>query len=155
MKRLVMVCLVSCVGACSQEPAPEAPPTNQVTPLNRLMKGEVNPTFSRLIVLVFHSDNLDMNPEVLKVERQRAALILKRAVARLREWSDPPTQSPEGREVFYTYANSVDRAAQRLVAAVERDDNAAAAGELEQIATTCNNCHHFFRLRIKDSVIPR
>lgn len=155
MKLLVLVCLLSVGGACSQEPPPEAPPTNQVTPLGLLMKNQVNATFSKLVVFIFHSDTLEMEPEALKAELRRAGQTLKGALARVREWNDPPTQSPEGREVFYTYANSVDRATQRLVDAIERDDNAAAATEMEQIANTCNSCHHFFRLKIKDSVIPR
>jgi cytochrome c556 len=153
--KLLVLCLLSILGACSQEPPAEAPPTNQVTPLGFLMKNEVNPTFSKLVVLVFHSDTLEMEPEAVKAELQRAGQTLKNALARVREWNDPPTQSSEGREVFYTFANSVDRATQRLVAAIEGDDIEAAATELEQIANTCNSCHHFFRLKIKDSVIPR
>jgi hypothetical protein len=118
------------------------------------MKTEINPTFSKLIVLVFHGDTLDMEADAVAAELQRTAAVLQGAVARLREWSQPPTESREGREVFYTYAKSVDSATQRLVAAAAQKDNDAAAAQLEQIAGTCNNCHHFFRLRLRDSVVP-
>jgi cytochrome c556 len=118
------------------------------------MKNEVNPTFSRLIVLAFHSDTLDMDAAAVKAALKREASVLQGAIARVREWDEPPTQSQEGREVFYTYANSVHRATERLVAAIDADDSAGTVAELQQIANTCNNCHHFFRLRLRDSVVP-
>ncbi|HLU65609.1 MAG TPA: hypothetical protein VKZ63_05010, partial [Kofleriaceae bacterium] len=62
--------------------------------------------------------------------------------------------SEQGREVFFTYASTVDRAAERLVVAIESDNGGAAQSELRKIAEACNSCHHFFRLKIEDSVVP-
>ncbi len=155
LDRLILIGILALVGACSEAQLPPAdPPSNKVTALGLLMKTQVNPTFTRLIVLVFHSEDLEADAETIQTELQQAGAVLQGVVARLRVWDEPPTKSQEGREVFYTYANSVGAASARLAAAIERNDNPAAARELQQIANTCNNCHHFFRLRLKDSVVP-
>ena len=154
VKLSFLVGVLSSLGACAPASPAADPGAAKVTALGLLMKNEVNATFSRLIVLAFHGDTLDIDEPTLKAELRRSAAVLQRAMARVLAWHEPPTRSPEGREVFYTYAHSVHRATKRLVAAIEDDDDDGTAAQLEQIATTCNNCHHFFRLRLRDSVVP-
>lgn len=116
------------------------------------MNERVNPSFSRLTFLVFHADTED-DPRAVKAELAKVARTLAGATTRLKAWPTPPVETEQGREVFLTYAAELDRSAQRLVDIVVRSDGAAAAKTLEQIAKTCNDCHHFFRLDIKDSVV--
>ncbi len=156
MRRLALFVLLAVVGACSKAATPaSSPPNGKLKALHKLMKFEINPTFSKLTFLVFHGHELDEEPDAVQAEMRRSASVLQAAVQRLREWKQPPTESQQGREVFYTYANSVDRATVRLVAAIERSDLPSAEGDLQAIASACNSCHHFFRLKIKDSVVPR
>lgn len=154
MRRLCVLLLA--LGACGA-PAPSA--TSDATrtsrkqePLGRLMKEQVNPSFSRLTFLVFHGEDMD-DPDAVQAELVRAANVLQGAMAKLHAWPTPPTITDEGRDVFYAYAASVDRASQRLVQSIAARDSDALPAHLESIARTCNDCHHFFRLDIKDSVV--
>jgi hypothetical protein len=121
--------------------------------LGLLMKNEINPAFSKLTFLVFHGEEMEEDPVKLRTEMTRHGETLLNSLARLRGWPQPPTVTEEGREVFFTYALSVDKSAQQLLDAIGRSDNATAAKQLESIAKACNNCHHFFRLDIEDSVV--
>ena len=56
--------------------------------------------------------------------------------------------------MFFTFSANVDKQTQTLFEAIERRDGAAAEVQMKEIADTCNNCHHFFRLDIEDSVVP-
>ena len=121
--------------------------------LGALMKNQINPAFSKLVFLLAHADNED--PRAVRAELQTAGGNLRKAIGELRMWHDPPTESDQGRDVFLTYAASIDGMTLKLIDAIGRDDRASALGQLEQIADTCNNCHHFFRLDIQDSVVMR
>ena len=150
-------CLVVALAACSSKPpTPAHPPANHdaaLTELGLLMKNDINPAFSKLTFLVFHGESMD-DPVKLKSELTMAASVLRDSLVRLRTWSKPPTESEEGRAVFYTYANAVDTSTQRLVEAIGQEDQPTAAQQMRQIAKSCNSCHHFFRLKIEDSVVP-
>ena len=149
---LSLVPLLGCGG--TSKPATTHDKIGEMRELGALMKNDINPAFSKLTMLVFHGESMQEDPKVVKTELTTAATVLKGAIAKLREYRNPPTATSQGRDVFFTYAGSVDRATQKLFAAIERSDSQAAATELEGIAQTCNNCHHFFRLDIEDSVVP-
>jgi hypothetical protein len=143
--------------ACTKAPVPasDRAPDAGMAALAALMKNQINPAFSKLTFLVFHGDELQEDPNAVRMEMQRAATTLRGSISQLREWPEvSSSQSPEGREVFYTYAASVDRQTQRLFEAIEKRDNDTAATQMQDIADTCNNCHHFFRLKLEDSVVP-
>jgi hypothetical protein len=142
--------------ACPKQNTPPSgnPPMDALTALGLLMKNDINPAFSKLTFLVFHGDSMDEEPDKLKTEMANAAAVLRTSIAQLRTWKEPPTQSVQGREVFYTYATSVDASTKRLADALDRNDNGEAARQMKQISDTCNSCHHFFRLKIEDSVVP-
>ena len=156
-RRLARLALLALLAGCG----PSAPETTnpaltdpkRFLDLNKLMKNDINPSFSRLVFFTFHGE--EEEPAVVKAELERAAASLIAAFGRLRQWKDPPTQTPQAREVFYTYAGAVDRLTMKLADAIGRDDLDATAKQLEHIANTCNSCHHFFRLRIADSVVPK
>jgi cytochrome c556 len=151
--RLATMMLASLVG-CSSTPSPERAPRRS-TALGALMNETVNPTFSKMIAYAFHADTMDAEPAAIRAELRRAADDFRAAFARVKTWSDPPVDSAQGRDVFYTYAADVDRLANELVVAIDRADDAAVRRSLERVAGTCNACHHFFRLHIEDSVIPQ
>jgi len=140
------------VIACSK-PATVAAPARPSSPaLNKLMNEQVNPAFSRLSFLGFHADTQD-DPEAARAELATTSRRFAAATAQVAAWADPPVQSAQGREVFQSYAVTLDRDARRLVEAIASGDDATTTSLLEGIAATCNNCHHFFRLEIKDSVV--
>lgn len=116
------------------------------------MNEEINPTFTKLSALVFHAETQD-DAQAARAELARMSGKLSAATARLEAWPSPPVRSAEGREVFHTYAASIDQDARKLVTSVGAGDTAASKRTLEHIAETCNNCHHFFRLKIEDSVV--
>jgi cytochrome c556 len=151
-RALIALLLAACTK--SQVPATDPTPDAGMAALAALMKNQINPAFSKLMFLVFHEEDLQEEPTAVRAEMQRYAQLLRTSIGELREWKEPPTQSAEGREVFYTFSANVDRQTQQLFAAVERRDRASAEAQMQEIADTCNNCHHFFRLKIEDSVVP-
>jgi len=128
--------------------------THVDTELGLLMKNDINPAFSKLTFLVFHAEEMEEDPNAVRTELTTAATVLRTSIARLREWKQPPTQTVQARDVFFTYAMAVEQSTTRLADAITRNDNGAAVAEMHQIAKTCNSCHHFFRLDIEDSVMP-
>lgn len=144
------------LAACPKAPVPSSdrPPDAGMAALAALMKNQINPAFSKLTFLVFHGDELQEDPNAVRAEMQRAATTLRGSIGELRDWPELQTQSNEGRDVFNTFAMNVDRQAQKLVDAIASRDADTAANQMQDIADTCNNCHHFFRLRIEDSVVP-
>lgn len=161
MSELVTLRGVLCALVLSACAKPAVPSTSQDRPsdaamaaLAALMKNQINPAFSKLTFLVFHGEEMQEDPNTVRIEMQRAATILRGSLGELRDWREPPTQSAEGKDVFYTYAVSVDRQAQTLLDAIDRRDGGATQTQMQDMADTCNNCHHFFRLDIEDSVVP-
>ena len=126
--------------------------TRSMAALAALMKNEINPAFSKLTFLIRHADTMQEDP-ASKDELQQAALVLRGAMTKLRGWATPPTESAQGREVFYTFATSVDGTTTKLFDSINLGDMRSARAQLQQIADTCNNCHHFFRLDLRDSVV--
>ncbi len=148
--------LVLLLTACASTPPPatERPAQAGMTELAALMKNHINPSFSRLTFLVFHGDELQENATNLRTEMQQTVTVLRRAVGELRDWRELQTQSAQGRDVFNAFATNVDRQAQQLFDAIDRRDADGTEKQMQDIADTCNNCHHFFRLKIEDSVVP-
>jgi hypothetical protein len=75
----------------------------------------------------------------------KAATVLRASAQHLSHWSDPPTVSAQGREVFYAYARNLVHHVGRLEASVQEHDTEVLVDSLEQIRQTCNNCHRYFR----------
>jgi hypothetical protein len=153
-----LVAVIGLVAAAACVPASKPPPAEQpmiasMVELGLLMKNEINPSFSRLSFLMFHGDTVETDEATLTLELERHAALLHRAIGQLRAMHNVPTRTTEGRTVFFTYVDSVGRSTEKLVEVIGIERSQAAA-LLEQIATTCNNCHHFFRLRIDDAVVP-
>jgi hypothetical protein len=145
---------------CGAKPPVAANPNDGVTirkleALGALMKNEINPAFSKLTFLLAHAEAIAEDPQSVRGELSTAGTNLRAAIGKLREWHDPPTVSDQGRDVFLAYAANIDGMTTRLIESIGRDDRPKALGQLEEIADTCNNCHHFFRLKVEDSVVMR
>ena len=114
--------------------------------LNAIMKNEVNKPFSKLTFFVFHSDgDFDFN----EIAKTTAAFHI--GIAKARAFPNPPVQSQQGREVFATFLEHLDRDCNRLSTAIAQRDGRKMRVLLGKLSRTCNNCHHFFRLDIADS----
>jgi len=150
----VLLTIAACAKPAPQQPAAGGATIAAVAELGLLMKNEINPSFSRLTFLMFHGDSVESDDQSLVAELGRSASQLRGSIARLRAWRNVPAQSLEGRDVFFTYAESVDTMTEKLVVALSNGEQGAAETQLEAIADTCNNCHHFFRLKIEDSIVP-
>jgi hypothetical protein len=153
-KAALLVVLIGCA-----KPTPssvnDGATIRKLEALGGLMKNDVNPAFSKVVFLLAHADEGTEDPRAVRSELEIATVNLRTAIGKLRLWHNPPTESAEGRDVFLTYAASIDDMAGKLVDALDREDRTTALKHLEQIADTCNNCHHFFRLKIDDSVVMR
>jgi hypothetical protein len=119
------------------------------------MKNDINPSFSKVAFLLTRGDTLVEDPKVVRSELLQNVATLRVSIGKLRAWQDLPAETAEGRDVFQTFSASVDDATQQLVRLIEGGDGTKATTVLERIADTCNNCHHFFRLKIEDSKVSR
>ena len=144
------------IAGCARPPAVGAhdgPTIRKLEALGNLMKNEINPAFSKLVFLLAHAELED--PQAVRNELGVAGANLRISIGKLRQWHDPPTESTQGRDVFLTYAASIDTMTIKMIGSIDRDDRKTALAELEEIADTCNNCHHFVRLKVDDSVVTR
>jgi hypothetical protein len=154
MKKLVAAALlVGCAKPPAAGGAHDGPTIRKLEALGNLMKNEINPAFSKMVFLLAHAEMED--PQAVRNELGVAGANLRISIGKLRQWHDPPTESAQGRDVFLTYASSIDTMTVKLIGSIDRDDRRKALVELEEIADTCNNCHHFFRLKVDDSVVTR
>jgi cytochrome c556 len=120
--------------------------------LNNIMKVEVNQPFSALQFLVFHAQEANPSSSELDYDRiMTPAATLREGISKVRAIVDPPTLTQEGRAVFFTYVDSMVRDTDALSDAIARRDRARTEKLVGKISTTCNDCHHFFRLKIEDT----
>lgn len=137
-----------CAGA-AQEQRGEGPPKLLHSPeLNEIMKNEVNQPFSALMFLIFHAGETspDGEPDYAKIETP--ASTLRAGITKVRAIVNPPVQTEEAKEVFLTYVDSMVRDSESLYQAVAVRDRPRMETLLKKITTTCNDCHHFFRLKV-------
>jgi cytochrome c556 len=148
---MIAGCAAATTGPSSQEGTSRttASSTNDYRhspELNRLMKNEINKPFSKLTFFVFHSDGEYDYSEIARTTAQFHA-----GVAKVRAYPDPPVESEQGREVFATFLESLERDCNTLGVAIASRDARQMQKQLGKLSRTCNNCHHFFRLDIADS----
>jgi hypothetical protein len=142
VRALVLLVTTSGCGGAPPPPA-EQPKLLHSAELNDIMKNEVNEPFSALTFLVFHAEGGELDFARISLP----ASSLRLGVAKVRAIVNPPVQTNEAREVFFTYVDSLVRDSESLVGAVGFRDRAKTEAALNRISDTCNNCHHFFRLR--------
>ena len=152
VSKLALTVVLGLGAGCASPAAPPVKRSSELAELGLLMKNRINPAFSKLSFLVFHGDEMDEDRDAIDTQLQTLVAALRSAIGQLQAYEHPPTESKQGREVFFTYASSLDQDAAQLELAIAGDDDAATSAALERIAKTCNSCHHFFRLEIKDAV---
>jgi hypothetical protein len=156
MKRYALVVFAIVLGCAKPPVRPgthDGATIRKLEALGLLMKNEINPAFSKLAFLLAHAETED--PQAVRVELSTAGTTLRSAIGKLKMWHEVPTESAQGRDVFLTYAASIDGLTGKLMDSIGQNDRPKALNQLEEIADTCNNCHHFFRLKLEDSVVMR
>lgn len=117
--------------------------------LNDIMKNEVNQPFSALMFLVFHANDGDGEQDGLDFNKiELPVTTLRRGISKVRAMLNPPVQTAEARAVFLTYVDAMVRDSEALTLAVASKDQGQMEGVLKKITHTCNDCHHFFRLKV-------
>jgi hypothetical protein len=79
---------------------------------------------------------------------------LRNGIAKVRAMVNPPVQTAEAREVFLTYVDSLVRDSELLSQALVAKDRPRMENVLTKITHTCNDCHHFFRLKLVEEGPP-
>jgi hypothetical protein len=153
MNRLAITTLLvlpfGCGGAASETRSVGAPPKLLHSPeLNEIMKNEVNQPFSALMFLVFHGADESEDGELDYAQIGTPVVTLSTGVQKVRAMLNPPVQTVEAREVFMTYVDSLVRDTQLLAKSYEGRDRPGMERVLKKITNTCNDCHHFFRLKL-------
>ena len=107
------------------------------------MKTQVNPPFSKLSFLLFHTE--DATTEIDPAALPAAGAELAQAATNLTRWTTPPGDSEQGKQVFFEYAEALKVDTATLVAALQANDKPGAVKAFESLRKKCDSCHHFFR----------
>jgi hypothetical protein len=155
MTRLAILTLLAlplgCGGGAHEQRAGGGPVKLLHSPeLNEIMKNEVNQPFSALMFLVFHADDGEGDGEGGLDYAKIAAPVstLRNGIAKVRAMLNPPVQTAEAREVFLTYVDALVRDSELLSQAYSGKNRPEMESLLKKITHTCNDCHHFFRLKV-------
>ena len=115
--------------------------------LDRLMRTRMNKAYTQLVFYVLDSS---IDVDMAKIETE--ATELASAVEAVRALPMPSmVQSAEGREVYVTYNDVLQRDSDKFAAAVKAVDRPQMEAMLTKIGKTCNDCHRFFRIEVKDA----
>lgn len=139
--------LLGCGGGGAQKQGGLPPKLLHSPELNEIMKNEVNQPFSALMFLVFHAEEASPDGEMDFDKIALPATTLHKGIAKVRSMLNPPVETAEAREVFLTYVDSMVRDSVTLSSAVAIKDREKMETVLKKITKTCNDCHHFFRLK--------
>lgn len=139
--------LLGCGGGGAQKQGGLAPKLLHSPELNEIMKNEVNQPFSALMFLVFHAAEANPDGEMDFDKIAAPATTLHKGITKVRSMLNPPVETAESREVFLTYVDSMVRDSAALSSAVAIKDRDQMETVLRKITKTCNDCHHFFRLK--------
>ncbi|HWU90786.1 MAG TPA: hypothetical protein VN253_26150 [Kofleriaceae bacterium] len=145
---LVAASLLACGGGAKQAALP--PKLLHSPELNDIMKNEVNQPFSALMFLVFHAAEASPDGEVDFEKIAVPAHTLHQGIAKVRSMVNPPVATAEAREVFLTYVDALVKDSEALSQALAVHDRPKMETVLKKITNTCNDCHHFFRLKVVD-----
>jgi hypothetical protein len=142
--------LLGCGGGGAQKPGGLPPKLLHSPELNDIMKNEVNQPFSALMFLVFHAAEASEDGAVDFEKIAVPATKMRNGIAKVRSMLNPPVRTAEAREVFLTYVDSMVRDSEAFTQAIAVKDRAKMETVLKKITHTCNDCHHFFRLKVVD-----
>jgi hypothetical protein len=152
MVRLAILTLLAlplgCGGGAAEQRAGEPVRLLHSPELNEIMKTEVNQPFSALMFLVFHADETSEDGQLDFMRIAAPVATLRTGIAKVRAMMHPPVQTTEAREVFVTYVDSLVRDSELLTQALTNKDRPRMESVLQKITHTCNDCHHFFRLKV-------
>jgi len=156
VKKLLFVFAIGCATAST----PSQPTTNSPTPaapapstgsakdpgLSTLMRNRMNKSYTQLMYYL-----LDSAAEADEAKVTDETKNLQAAVAAVRALPMPQAaQSEESRSVYSTYNDVLQQNVDKFAEAVAGKDRPQMEAMLGKIGKTCNDCHKFFRVEIKD-----
>jgi hypothetical protein len=144
----LLVLPLGCGGGVAEQRTGEPVRLLHSPELNEIMKNEVNQPFSALMFLVFHADETSEDGELDYTRIGVPVATLRTGIAKVRAMMNPPVQTTEAREVFVAYVDSLVRDSELLSQALTAKDRPRMESVLQKITHTCNDCHHFFRLKV-------
>lgn len=138
----MIVAILACVDSCgpTQETVQSPGNTDPSPDIGVFMKTHINPPFSKLSFLLYQKQGAPGSEGLISTANE-----LSRAAAELGDWSELPTDSAQGRQVFYEYAAALRSEASSLVGALSANRRDAAIKVFEELRKKCDSCHHFFR----------
>lgn len=113
--------------------------------LNELMRDKLNPPFSQVSFLLFHSADEEANVESTAMMLPDASRDLVHAVEVLAGWTHMPGYSQQAQQVFQEYAASIREDVARFDVAVREGRLDDARTGFDEVQRKCDACHHFFR----------
>jgi hypothetical protein len=106
----------------------------------------MNKSYTQLVFYVLDSAS---DIDFAKIEEETQGLLS--AVGAVRGLPTPPmVQSAEALEVYNTYNDVLQRDADRFYTAVKAKTRPEMETALTKVGKTCNDCHRFFRIEVKD-----
>ena len=107
----------------------------------------MNKAYTQLVFFV-----LDSSTDIDFAKIEHEAKELQGAVVAVRELPTPAmVQSEEARSVYSTYNDVLQRDADKFFQAVVAKERPMMEATLTKIGKTCNDCHRFFRVDVKDA----
>ena len=144
---LSLVAALVAAGCAATTPPPSPAEGGRDDPrraeLKALMKLRLNPSFSRIHLLLFYADEAAAAGQG---DALQAVAALEATVGELRRLRDPPVGSAEARLVFAEYASHLEGDVVRLRLALAEGRAVEAPGIFDRLRRTCDHCHHFFRV---------
>lgn len=111
--------------------------------LDKLMRTQMNKSYSQLVFLVFHAEE----PDFALINEEGARL--SAAITQVLDLPMPSVvQSDQARSIYVDYNQTLKRDNEKFVEATARQDLTAMSTSLKKVGETCSACHHFFRVEI-------
>src|SRR5688572_21435231 len=139
---------LGCGAGAREQRSGEVPKLLHSPELNEIMKNEVNQPFSALMFFIFHGAEASEDGEFDYAKIEAPVTTLRAGITKVKAMLNPPVQTAEAKEVFLTYVDALVRDSESLYRAFEGRDRPRMEQVLQKITHTCNDCHHFFRLKV-------
>lgn len=146
--RIIIAAVLATVGCSGSTPPTAAPAAKKKDgELDKLMRNRMNKSYSQLVYFVFHGEG---EPDFAKITAEGHEL--RSAVDSVRALQMPAmVTTEEARSVYRSYNDTLQRDSERFGEAIAAKDMARMRTVLDKIGKTCNDCHHFFRVKIEDA----
>lgn len=147
--RFVIMNLAVLLASCGSSQRTETTPTDEDPPRNAAlgmyMREHVNPAFSQLAFMLFHSEEEEGGEQDVGKTLRHSSRELRKATEQLVKWDELGSYSKQAMQVFHEYAALMKTDVVKLDAAIHDDKLDDARAAFENVQRKCDSCHHFFR----------